>query len=77
MSRTKSLLRTLLCPQEGKRKAPLLQKLQQGGDGAGWMQTPERHPAYRIEYLLSAVAKVLIFRDTTNAARSLIDAEVS
>ena len=35
-----------------------------------------RRPAYHIKYLLSAFAKVRIFLDTTNAARSLIDAAV-
>ena len=71
----KSVLRTLLCPQVQKRKAPLLQKLQQGGGGAGWM--PLRQGIrFMKNYLLSAFAKVLKIRYTTNAARSLIDAAV-
>ena len=45
----KSVLRALLCPQEGKRKAPLLQKLQQGGGGAGRIPPMQRHPAYLSE----------------------------
>lgn len=58
-----------------KRKAPLLQKLQQGGGGAGWM--PLRQGIrFMKNYLLSVFAKVLKIRYTTNAARSLIDAAV-
>ena len=73
----KPVLRTLLCPQVQKRKAPLLQKLQQGGGGAGRMHIHWKGIRSMKWYLLSVFAKVRRFCDTDNVAQSLIDASVS
>lgn len=72
----KSVLRAVLCPQEEKEKHRSSKSYNKEVAVQGGFLLCKGIRHILVNYLLNVIAKVRIFLDTTNAARSLIDAAV-